>query len=49
MPAVLLRSLILLFDDEDDEAIMTLPVYFGGPCVADDKLFHRLHERLGTV
>jgi len=39
----------LLFDDEDDEAIMTLPVYFGGPCVADDKLFHRLHERLGTL
>jgi hypothetical protein len=29
-------------DDDDDEAIMTLPVYLGGPCVSDDVLFHKI-------
>jgi len=35
-------------DDDDDEAIVTQPVYFGGPFVADDTLFRRLEDRLST-
>jgi len=37
-----------LYDDEkdDDEAIMTLPVYLGGPCVPDDVLLRRIDQTL---
>jgi hypothetical protein len=38
-----------LYHDDDEEVIMTLPVYLGGPCVSDDILFHRLHDKLCTV
>ena len=33
-------------DDDDDDAIITQPVYLGGPCVSDDVLFRRLDDRL---
>jgi len=33
-------------DDDDDEAIVTQPVYLGGPFVSDDILLRRLHDRL---
>ena len=33
-------------DDDDDEAIVTQPVYLGGPFVSDDVLFNRLNDRL---
>jgi len=33
-------------DDDDDEAIITQPVYLGGPFVSDDILLRRLHDRL---
>ena len=33
-------------DNDDDEAIITLPVYMGGPFVSDDVLFRRLDDRL---
>jgi len=33
-------------DDDDDEAIITQPVYMGGPFVSDDVLFRRLDDRL---
>jgi len=36
-------------DDDDNEAIMTLPVYLGGPCVSDDALFCRIHNKLCAV
>lgn len=38
-----------LYDDDDDEAIMTLPVYLGGPCVSDDALFRRIDNRLRDI
>ena len=31
-----------------DEAIITQPVYMGGPFVSDDVLFRRLNDRLLT-
>lgn len=34
-------------DDDDDEAIVSRPVYLDGPFVSDDTLFRRLHDRLG--
>jgi len=34
------------WDDDDDEAIVNQPVYFGGPFVPDDTLFRRLENRL---
>jgi len=34
------------WDDDDDEAIVNQPVYFGGPFVPDDTLFRRLEDRL---
>jgi len=36
-------------DDDDDEAIMTLPVYLSGPCVSDDALFRRIDNRLRDI
>jgi hypothetical protein len=33
-------------DDDDDEAIVTQPVYMGGPFVSDDVLLRRLNDRL---
>jgi hypothetical protein len=33
-------------DNDDDEAIITQPVYFGGPFVSDDVLCRRLDDRL---
>ncbi|KAI9571790.1 hypothetical protein HD554DRAFT_2312089 [Boletus coccyginus] len=33
-------------DDDDDEAIVNLPVYLGGPFISDDTLFRRLYDRL---
>ena len=33
-------------DEDDDEAIVTQPVYMGGPFVPDDVLFRRLDDRL---
>ena len=36
-------------DDNDDEAIMTLPVYLGGLCVSDDALFRRIDNRLRDI
>ena len=33
-------------DDSDGEAIVTQPVYLGGPFVSDDVLFRRLSDRL---
>jgi len=39
-----------LYDnDDDDEAIMTLPVYLGGPCVSDDALFCRIDNQLRDI
>jgi hypothetical protein len=35
-------------DDDDEEAIITQPVYMGGPFVSDDVLFRRLDDRLLT-
>ena len=32
--------------DNDDEAIVTQPTYFGGPFVSDDILCRRLDDRL---
>jgi hypothetical protein len=34
--------------EDDDEAIVSLPVYLGGPFVSDDALFRRLDDRLLT-
>ena len=34
------------WDDDDDKVIDKQPVYFGGPFVPDDTLFHRLENRL---
>ena len=34
------------WDDDDDEAIVNQPVYFGGPFVPDGTLFRRLEARL---
>lgn len=36
-------------DDDDDEAVLTQPVYLGGPLVSDDILFRRLDDRLPIV
>jgi len=36
------------WDNDDDEAIVNQPVYFGGPFVPDDTLFRRLEDRLLT-
>jgi hypothetical protein len=36
-------------DDDDDEAVLTQPVYLGGPFVSDDTLFRRLDDRLPIV
>lgn len=33
-------------DDDDEDAIVNQPVYFGGPFTSDDTLFRRLHDRL---
>ena len=33
-------------DDYEEEAIVTQPVYMGGPFVSDDVLFRRLNDRL---
>jgi len=33
-------------DDDEEEAIVTQPVYLGGPFVSDDILLRRLHDRL---
>ncbi|KAI9571792.1 hypothetical protein HD554DRAFT_2036683 [Boletus coccyginus] len=33
-------------DDDDDEAIVNLPVHLGGPFISDDTLFRRLYDRL---
>ena len=33
-------------DDDDDEAIVSQPVYLGSPFVSDDALFRRLEGRL---
>ena len=35
-----------MYGDNDDEAIITQPVYLGGPFVSDDVLFRRLDDRL---
>ena len=35
-----------MYGDDDDEAIITQPVYMGGPIVSDDVLFRRLNDRL---
>jgi len=35
-------------DDDDDDAIVNQPVYFGGPFVSDDVLFRRLDDRFLT-
>jgi len=35
-------------DDDDDEAIVSQPAYFGGAFVSDDVLFRRLEDRLST-
>ncbi|KIM37495.1 hypothetical protein M413DRAFT_30953 [Hebeloma cylindrosporum] len=37
------------WDDDEDEAIVNQPVYFGGPFVPDGTLFRRLENRLLTV
>ena len=34
------------WDNDDDEAILNQPVYFGGPFVPDDTLLRRLEDRL---
>ena len=34
------------WDDDEDEAIVNQPVYFGGPFVPDDTLFRQLENRL---
>jgi hypothetical protein len=40
----------LYYEDEDDSAaIMTLPVFLGGPCVSDEALLRRLHNRLSVM
>ena len=33
-------------EEDEDEAIVTQPVYLGGPFVSDDILLRRLHDRL---
>jgi hypothetical protein len=33
-------------DNDDEEAIITQPVYFGGPFVSDEVLCRRLDDRL---
>jgi len=40
---------LLYHDEDDEEAILTMPVYLGGPCVSDEALFRRIHNRLGAV
>ena len=35
-------------DDDDEEAIITQPVYMDGPFVSDEVLLRRLHDRLLT-
>jgi hypothetical protein len=34
------------YSDDDDDAIVKQPVYFGGPFVTDDVLCRRLDDRL---
>ena len=36
------------WDNDDDEAILNQPIYFGGPFVPDDTLLRRLEDRLLT-
>lgn len=36
------------WDDDDDEEIVSQPVYLGGPFVSDDILLRRLEDRLLT-
>ena len=36
------------WDNDDDEAIVNQPVYFGGPFIPDDTLFRRLEDQLLT-
>ena len=35
-------------DDDDEDAIVTQPVYLGGPFVSDDILYRRLNDRLSS-
>ena len=34
--------------DDDEDAIVTQPVYLGGPFVSDDILYRRLNDRLSS-
>jgi hypothetical protein len=36
------------WENDDDEAIVNQPIYFGGPFVSDDTLFRGLEDRLLT-
>jgi len=35
-----------VYKDDDDEALTTQPVYFGGPFVSEDLVLRRLEDRL---
>jgi hypothetical protein len=35
-----------VYKDDDDEALATHPVYFGGPFVSEDLILRRLEDRL---
>ena len=37
-----------VYNDDDDEALTTQPVYFGGPFVSEDLVLRRLEDRLLT-
>jgi hypothetical protein len=37
-----------MYGDDDDDTIVSQPVYLGGPFVSDEALFCRLHDRLLT-